>query len=129
MKKPRVHGGNPLPSVFSQRLFAAMERAGLNALSLGRKMGYTIGDNGRGGKSCSTISCWLHGRSHPNLPAFQDLCSILGVSPDYLLGWTDAAPPQAIPPHIISNPESAVSQIKQLTQPRVVRLKEASRGN
>lgn len=127
MKKPRVHGGNPLPSVFSQRLFAAMERAGLDSLSLGRKMGYAI--TGTGGKGCSTISCWLHGRSHPNIPAFQELCRVLGVSPDYLLGWSDTLPPQAIPPAVISDLERAVRQLKSLARPCVVRLKEASSGN
>lgn len=106
-------------TLFSERLLSSMRSANLNIAELADQMGY---------QDPSTISHWLRSYNRPPLDKFELLCSILGVSPNYLLGWSDDVQGVSLAP-TISDLERALRQLKRLARPPVVRsLKEASRG-
>lgn len=70
---------------FAARLAAASERAGMPASRLADAMGYA---------TTSNLSRWMGGRGLPSYEQLVLLCRALGVSSDYMLGFTeDPTPP------------------------------------
>ena len=64
---------------FSERLIEELNSCGLTQKELAKKLNI---DN-------ANISNWKTGRNLPSLELFYELCKILDVSADYLLGLTD----------------------------------------
>ena len=61
---------------FPQRLMEALKKSGLTQQQVADQMG---------SKKCS-VSSWMNGRILPSVPVVADLCRVLHVSADYLLG-------------------------------------------
>lgn len=73
--------------VFEERLRARMVELGMT----GRELAATIGVDE------TAVSCWFSGRARPSLSRLLELCQVLSVDPNWLLGWSkQAAATQAI---------------------------------
>lgn len=62
---------------FGQRLKAARKAAGMTQQEIARQLGLTQ----------KTISGYENGRLDPSLQKLMQLCKVLNVSPNELLGW------------------------------------------
>jgi transcriptional regulator with XRE-family HTH domain len=72
--------GNP----FAKRLKQAREARGLSQNGLAAALGGEV--------TQSAVSYWESGKNLPATETLRELCSVLGVSADWLLGLEDAAP-------------------------------------
>ena len=71
---------------FGYRLTNAIGARGLQQVDLAKALGYTTA-------TANTISYWCKGARTPNLEQLIKIAEILGVSADYLLGFSDAMTP------------------------------------
>jgi transcriptional regulator with XRE-family HTH domain len=72
--------GNP----FAKRLKQAREARGLSQNGLAAALGGEV--------TQSAVSYWESGKNLPATETLRELCTVLGVSADWLLGLEDAAP-------------------------------------
>jgi transcriptional regulator with XRE-family HTH domain len=72
--------GNP----FAKRLKQAREARGLSQNGLAAALGGEV--------TQSAVSYWESGKNLPATEMLRELCGVLGVSADWLLGLDDAAP-------------------------------------
>lgn len=72
--------GNP----FAKRLKQAREARGLSQNGLAAALGGEV--------TQSAVSYWESGKNLPATETLRELCTVLGVSADWLLGLADAAP-------------------------------------
>lgn len=63
-------------NIFCERFNEAMKYANISYAELSRKLNITK----------ATMSMYKHGKAVPSLETFYDICNILDVSADYLLG-------------------------------------------
>lgn len=75
---------NPLP----QRLKQAREARGLSQGGLAAALAERTGE----ALTQSAVSYWESGKNLPATETLRELCAVLGVSADWLLGLEDAAP-------------------------------------
>jgi transcriptional regulator with XRE-family HTH domain len=75
---------NPLP----QRLKQAREARGLSQAALATALSTRTG----GELTQSAVSYWESGKNLPATETLRELCALLGVSADWLLGLDDAPP-------------------------------------
>jgi transcriptional regulator with XRE-family HTH domain len=76
----------PTPPTFGGRLAQQRERAGLTQKALGLKLGVTH----------STVSKWESDENDPPIKTLRQMRDVLGVSVDWLVAGTDAAPPSLV---------------------------------
>lgn len=73
---------------FAQRLKQAREARGLSQNGLATALASRTG----GDLTQSAVSYWESGKNLPTTEMLRELCALLGVSADWLLGLDDAAP-------------------------------------
>jgi len=76
----------PLPSIISDTLRAARLRAGLKQKEVAHLIGISPG----------VYSRLERGRTLPSVPTLYRLCTVLEASPNELLGYPDALPPDVV---------------------------------
>jgi transcriptional regulator with XRE-family HTH domain len=83
-----------------ERIFALMEREGINAVELGKATGV----------SNKTISAWKNGGKEPSANSIIKIAEYFGVTADYLLTGKEYAPIEPlIIPDILKNAKVAAS--------------------
>ena len=65
---------------FAQRMRRAMEARGIDRLGLRRVLGRSMG------VSPQAVDAWFTGRRLPRIEYLAEICGVLDVSADYLLG-------------------------------------------
>jgi len=68
-----------LKKIFGERLAEEMKYSKLSYTQLAQKLNLTK----------SMVSMYKHGKALPSLEVFKQICDILDVSADYMLGLTD----------------------------------------
>ena len=79
------------PNPFPRRLKQAREARGLSQGGLAAALAATSA----GEITQSAVSYWESGKNLPATEMLRELCSVLGVSADWLLGLDDSAPARA----------------------------------
>lgn len=72
--------------VFERRLRDLMREGGWKGRTLGVALGVEQ----------STISVWKRGIARPSISRLMQLARVLGVDPNYLMGWSDKRPDQQL---------------------------------